>query len=116
MTRPGSGPETGPGPRPFRGYFDVPVTGTTGELMALLTNVSVAVLFPAGALAMKVTLIWQFLPGATATVQVPGLAVKSTVLDRFTAEISNGAVPLLVIVKGLITVLPMAWVPIAKVG
>src|SRR4029079_10517861 len=97
-------------------YLEVPVTGTAGELTALLTKVSVAVLFPAGPFPVKMMLTWQFLPGATATVQVPGLAVKSTVLDRLTAVISNGAVPLLVIVNGLVTDLPMAWVPIAKVG
>src|SRR4029078_12890589 len=82
-------------------YLEVPVTGTAGELTALLTKVSVAVLFPAGAFAVKMTMIWQVLPAATATVQVPGLAVKSTVLDRLTAVISSGAVPLLVIVNGL---------------
>src|SRR4029077_17389073 len=95
---------------------DVPVTGTNGLLAALLTKLSVAVLFAAGALAVKVTLIWQFLPGATAAGQGPGVAVKSTVMERLTAVITNGAVPLLVIVKGLVTVLPMAWVPIANVG
>src|SRR4051812_28801097 len=43
----GGGPRWLRGPPPGYGrYFDVPVTGTTGELTALLTKVSVVALFP----------------------------------------------------------------------
>ena len=90
-----------------------------GELAAELVRRQVDLILvdsTPGALAVKMMLTWQLLPGATATVQVPGLAVKSTVLDRLTAVMINGAVPLLVMLNGLVTLLPMDWVPIAKVG
>src|SRR3954447_14903663 len=74
-------------------YFDVPVTGSVGLLAALLAKVRFARLSPAGALAVKEMLIWQFLPGATAVVQVPGFAVKSSGELSDTAVIVRGAVP-----------------------
>ena len=49
----------------------MPVTGSVGWLAALLAKVRFARLMPAGALAVKVMLIWQFLPGATGTLHVP---------------------------------------------